>query len=40
MILKPVLPIAANARLLVVADGALHYLPFGMLPLPGLPHRR
>jgi CHAT domain-containing protein len=30
-----VLPIAANARLLVVADGALHYLPFGMLPLPG-----
>ena len=35
MILKPVLPIAANARLLVVADGALHYLPFGMLPLPG-----
>ena len=35
MILKPVLPIAADARLLVVADGALHYLPFGMLPLPG-----
>ena len=35
MILKPVLPISANARLLVVADGALHYLPFGMLPLPG-----
>ena len=35
MILTPVLPIAADARLLVVADGALHYLPFGMLPLPG-----
>jgi len=35
MILEPVLPIATDARLLIVADGALHYLPFGMLPLPG-----
>ena len=40
MILTPVLPIAADARLLVVADGALHYLPFGMLPLPGRAARR
>ena len=35
MILGPVLPLAADARLVIVADGALEYLPFAMLPVPG-----
>jgi len=30
-----VLPLAADARLVIVADGALEYLPFAMLPVPG-----
>lgn len=35
MILGPVLPLSADARLVIVADGALEYLPFAMLPVPG-----
>jgi len=39
MILGPVLPLTdvlqGGARLVIVADGALEYLPFAMLPVPG-----
>jgi CHAT domain-containing protein len=33
LVLKPLVPFATTQRLLVVADGALQYLPFGMLPM-------
>jgi CHAT domain-containing protein/tetratricopeptide (TPR) repeat protein len=35
MLLGPVGKAMAGKRLLVVADGALHYVPFGALPRPG-----
>jgi CHAT domain-containing protein/Tfp pilus assembly protein PilF len=34
MLLAPVASLLANKRLLVVADGALQYIPFGALPTP------
>lgn len=34
MILGPVAPLLAKKRLLIVADGALQYVPFGALPIP------
>lgn len=34
-ILAPVLPLADNARLVLVADGALEYFPFAILPAGG-----
>ncbi len=34
MLLGPVAARLGNRRLLIVGDGALHYLPFGALPLP------
>jgi CHAT domain-containing protein len=34
MVLDPVAPQLANKRLVVVADGALQYIPFAMLPEP------
>jgi CHAT domain-containing protein/tetratricopeptide (TPR) repeat protein len=33
IILAPVLPLTNNGRLIIVADGALNYLPFAMLPV-------
>ncbi len=33
MILAPALPLAGNKRLLIIADGALQYVPFQALPL-------
>lgn len=35
LLLGPVAERLAGRRLLIVADGALHYIPFGALPLPG-----
>lgn len=35
MILGPVADLIVTPRLVVVADGALHYVPFGALPAPG-----
>ena len=35
LLLRPVAPALAVQRVLVVADGALQYLPFGALPEPG-----
>ena len=35
IVLGPVAPLLGERRLVVVADGALHYVPFGALPLPG-----
>jgi CHAT domain-containing protein len=35
MVLGPLAPELAAKRLVVVADGALQYVPFGALPLPG-----
>jgi CHAT domain-containing protein/tetratricopeptide (TPR) repeat protein len=35
MLLGPVAVRLASKRLLIVADGALHYVPFGALPVPG-----
>ncbi|MEE8585669.1 MAG: CHAT domain-containing tetratricopeptide repeat protein [Acidobacteriota bacterium] len=35
MILQPASGCLANRRLVVVADGVLHYIPFGALPAPG-----
>lgn len=34
MILQPVAPLMKNKRLVIVADGALHYVPFAALPEP------
>jgi CHAT domain-containing protein len=34
MILRPVAPLLSNKRLLIVADGALQYVPFAALPAP------
>lgn len=34
MVLGPVLPAIENKRLIIVADGALHYVPFAALPIP------
>ena len=34
MLLKPVADQLGGKRLLIVSDGALHYVPFGALPLP------
>jgi CHAT domain-containing protein/Tfp pilus assembly protein PilF len=34
MVLDPVAPLLANKRLVIVADGALQYIPFAMLPEP------
>jgi CHAT domain-containing protein len=36
MVLDPVAPQLANKRLVVVADGALQYIPFAMLPDPAV----
>lgn len=36
MILSPVASLLENHRLIVVADGALQYVPFGALPEPGI----
>jgi CHAT domain-containing protein/tetratricopeptide (TPR) repeat protein len=33
LVLKPLLPLTGASRLLIVADGALQYIPFGMLPI-------
>ncbi|HEV7509044.1 MAG TPA: CHAT domain-containing protein [Thermoanaerobaculia bacterium] len=35
LLLKPVAGLLGGKRLLIVPDGALHYLPFGALPIPG-----
>ncbi|HSS50133.1 MAG TPA: CHAT domain-containing tetratricopeptide repeat protein, partial [Thermoanaerobaculia bacterium] len=35
LLLKPVAGLLEGKRLLIVPDGALHYLPFGALPIPG-----
>jgi CHAT domain-containing protein len=35
ILLRPVGPLLAGKRLLLVADGALHYIPFSALPVPG-----
>ncbi len=43
LLLGPVTDLLDSQRLVVVADGALHYLPFGALPMPGAeepPHAR
>ena len=37
LLLKPVAARLGHRRLVVVADGALHYVPFGALPLPDEP---
>ena len=37
LLLGPVARLLGDRRLAVVADGALHYLPFAALPLPGSP---
>lgn len=34
LLLKPIGPLRAGRRMLIVADGALHYLPFAALPMP------
>jgi CHAT domain-containing protein/predicted negative regulator of RcsB-dependent stress response len=36
MVLDPVAPQLANKRLVIVADGALQYIPFAMLPEPSV----
>ena len=35
IVLEPVRGQLANKRLLIVSDGALQYIPFAALPLPG-----
>jgi CHAT domain-containing protein len=35
MLLAPVMPQIGTKRLLIVADGAIHYIPFAALPTPG-----
>jgi CHAT domain-containing protein/tetratricopeptide (TPR) repeat protein len=35
LVLDPLVPALGSKRLLVVADGALHYVPFAALPAPG-----
>jgi CHAT domain-containing protein/tetratricopeptide (TPR) repeat protein len=35
LLLKPAVGLLARKRLLIVPDGALHYLPFAALPVPG-----
>jgi hypothetical protein len=35
VLLDPVVARIDNKRLLIVTEGALHYLPFGALPEPG-----
>lgn len=35
MVLDPVADLLGDKRLLIAADGALHYVPFAALPLPG-----
>jgi CHAT domain-containing protein/tetratricopeptide (TPR) repeat protein len=37
MLLQPVAEQLQGQRLVIVADGALHYIPFGALPEPGTP---
>jgi CHAT domain-containing protein len=37
MILAPVASVLGRKRLMIVADGALHYVPFGALPHPDAP---
>jgi CHAT domain-containing protein/Tfp pilus assembly protein PilF len=37
VLLGPVADRLASRRLVIVADGALHYLPFAALPVPGVP---
>ena len=39
LLLGPVAPLLAGRRLVVVPDGALHYVPFGALPDPAEPSR-
>ena len=39
MLLGPVAQQLGNRKVLVVAEGALHYIPFGALPVPGAPAR-
>jgi CHAT domain-containing protein/tetratricopeptide (TPR) repeat protein len=36
MVLGPVAPFLEEKQLLIVSDGALHYVPFAALPVPGL----
>lgn len=36
LILDPVAGLLKDKRLLIAADGALHYIPFGALPIPGV----
>jgi CHAT domain-containing protein/Tfp pilus assembly protein PilF len=36
LLLKPAAGLLAGKRLLIVPDGALHYLPFAALPVPGI----
>lgn len=40
MVLAPVARQLAKKRLVIVAQGALQYVPFGALPLPGMERRR
>jgi CHAT domain-containing protein/predicted negative regulator of RcsB-dependent stress response len=40
MLLEPVAPLLENKRLLIVGDGALHYIPFAALPAPETPASR
>ena len=37
LVLAPAAPLLAHHRLVIVADGALQYVPFGALPAPGSP---
>jgi CHAT domain-containing protein len=39
MVLGPVAAVLENKRLLIVADGALQYIPFSMLPVPEASHK-
>jgi CHAT domain-containing protein/Tfp pilus assembly protein PilF len=37
IVLDPIAKLLSGKRLLIVSDGALHYVPFAALPLPGKP---
>lgn len=39
LLITPALPALQNKRIIVIADGVLQYIPFGMLPVPGDPGR-
>ncbi len=37
LLLQPIAPLLESRRLLIVAEGALQYIPFGALPIPAAP---